>query len=350
MRRKALVNMLDLIKPALADKPMVPVFQNFCFTGKRVYGYNDALGIVGKCTTERPFSVHGETLLGILRNSRTEEIEVSFEDAEVILKAGRTKARLPYLEEAEFVFEEPSDEKWEVEFSLTNDMMDTLNVCLMTSGKDNSLPALMGVVLNIGDGISFYSCDGDAITHYMTDATNDGDLTESSFVIPNEFVQAVLRIAGKDKSVNGVLKVNDDWALAELENGFTVYGRIIKPDDPLDHAAKITETLAGRDPVWLDIPKGMEHALSRACVVTTGESSPTSVKIKEGKMVLLSETSMGTVRDSLKIPEHPDVEATVNAALMARSIGVCTEMAVFPNCTAFRKGEALFQIITNLGG
>jgi len=350
MRRKALVTMLELIKPALADQDLVPVYQNFVFTGDTLYATDDHLGIVAKCTSGvAPFACHGDTMLGLLRNCRTEEVEIEFDDQqhEVVFIAGRSKMRLPYLPESEFLFKEPSDESWDVVLDLDDSLIEAMEICLTTTSKDSSQQALMGITLDTGDGISFYSCDSDSLTHYLIDGANYND--PHSFVMPNSFCESVLRICKSDKSMNGRLHASDEWVLAELEKDYKVYGRVIKPEDPVDHAMWVEKTTRDEIP-WMKVPKGLEHALSRARVVAEPKSQPTEISIKEGRMRLYTNTDMGEVRDLVNLQgDHPDVEIKVNAALMARSIDVCSEMAVLEGFTVYRKGADLFQILSNFG-
>lgn len=351
MRRKALVSILELLKPALADQSVVPIYMNYCFTGKTVYATNGNLGIIGPCTIDtEPFSCVGDTMLGLLRACRVEDVQIEFdkENNEILILAGKTKMRLAYLGGEEFLFEEPEDEPWDVVLDLDDRLMNGIEISLTTSTRDNAQPALMGITLDTGDGISLYSSDGEAITHFLIDGANYGK--EATYVIPNEFMESVLRIARRDKSVNGKLFASEDWAMAEIEGDYRVYGRILHPEDPLDFVGQIEQHMGTEEPPWVKTPRGLEHALDRARVVAEPVSKPTSVKVTDGKMKLFTSTDMGEVRDVLNIAgDHPDAEANVNAALMARSLAVCSELAVLQECTCYRQEEDLFQILSNIG-
>lgn len=352
MRRKALVNMLELMKPALADEAMVPIYQNFCFDGETVYAFDDALAIVGPCETGvDPFSCHGGIMLGLLRNCRTEDVDVEFDNKanEVVFIAGRAKMRLPYLPAEEFLFQEPEPETWAVGLEIDDRLLEAMEICLTTAGKDTAQEALMGLTLNIGDGVNLYSCDADAISHFLIEPANDSD-AQVECLVPSGFWESVMRICKAEKNVHGKLFVSDDWALAKLENDYRIYGRIIKPKLPVDHADSIERQLRGKEPPWVNVPKGLEHALSRARIIAEPKSAYTEITIKDGRMILYTNTDLGEVRDSVNIhADHPDMEAKVNAALMARSIAVCSQMAVLEDCTVYRKGIDLFQIVAHRG-
>jgi hypothetical protein len=69
-------------------------------------------------------------------------------------------------------------------------------------------------------------------------------------------------------------------------------------------------------------------------------------------MKLLTETSMGVVRDSVPYDDKNSifhVEASVSAELLQRCLSLCDVMAVLPNCCCFRNGDRLFILMSNMG-
>jgi DNA polymerase III sliding clamp (beta) subunit (PCNA family) len=96
MERKSLVTALELASRALADGNLVPIFKCFAFDAAKqtVTAYNDLIGIVAPCTVEENFCTDGKTLLGLLNHSRAEEVEISIEEQDVILKAARSTFKL----------------------------------------------------------------------------------------------------------------------------------------------------------------------------------------------------------------------------------------------------------------
>src|SRR5215831_7797422 len=164
MKRAELVKTLELLKPALADQNLVPVYQCYMFTGSTVMATNDQIAIIANCKTEQPFAVKGDILLGLLSASRAEEITFTLEEQDAVVKAAKSVWRLPYLpyhEKGDFLFEEP-EVKFEATLPIDAELLSGLQACLLTSSKDNTQPALMGITVH--KGIDFYSCDGDAVT------------------------------------------------------------------------------------------------------------------------------------------------------------------------------------------
>ena len=347
MNRATLVETLELVQPALAEpNSPVPMFQNLIFEGGQVYAYNDNLGILGPCDDQGVFAVHGKTLIGVLKNSRAEEVTFELDGNDLKVKAGKTTAKMPIFKKEEFLFEEPPA-KYPAKVPLNEKSIMGIDVCLTTVSRDQSLPALMGVTLtHDGKKARLYSCDGDAITRYgLTDTTVK---KEGTFTIPTSFCEALIRTSQKAGIADGILEISDEWAKATLGD-FTIYGRMIQNDNPLDHAKLIADSMKQK-PSYVPLPKGMDDALSRARVVSDPESAPTKLTVKDGKLIMLTETHMGVVRDSMVVRgAHPDTEATVNASAVQRAIKICDEIALFENCTVYRQGDALLQVLSNMG-
>lgn len=342
MERTELVKKLELVGRALADGNMVPIFQCFTFHGKEVSAYNDNLGIVAPCKVEEPFAVNGSIFLGLLDNCHADIVDLKLEEHDVFVKNGRSTFKLPYFSEESFLFERPK-EKWDVSFPLSQSMLDGLSACLTTASKDVATqPKLVGVAVKATKGgIGLYSCNGDAITRCVIKGTID-----SEYVLPSPFCEAVLRIAADTEFKKGTLSLNQEWAKAELDSGYTVYGRMIESEDPFDHESHIKKHMKGAIS-FVPVPEGLDYALARARVVADPESAKTVLTVEAGRLKLLTETGMGIVRESLGLTGHPEVVAHVSAELVQHSLSLCNEMAILDSVVAYRKGEGLLQIVSN---
>jgi DNA polymerase III sliding clamp (beta) subunit (PCNA family) len=342
MKRTELVKTLDLLKPALADNNMVPVFQCYMFNGSTVTATNDQIAIIANCKTEQPFAVKGDILLGLLSNSRAEDVTFTLETHEVVIKAARSVWRLPYFYKDDFLFEEPQV-SFDTNLPLDADLLGGLQACLLTSSKDNTQPALMGVTVH--KGVTLFSCDGDAVTRskqrVQQNATPDR-------LLPNAFCEAVVKLVLTTYAKKGEFCVGNDWAMGILSTGHRVFGRVTKVDKPIDHEKLINDTLKTQRPQFEPIPKGLDNALSRARVVADPESGKTVLTVEGNRLKLTTETSVGVVRDSVPIGEHGPVTANVSAALVQRAISLCDQMALLDNCTAYRRGNDLFQLLSNM--
>lgn len=351
MKRTDLVERLELLKPALAETPVIPMYMNYCFDEENIFAYNDALGISTKLPEKlelkQGFGIQGSTLLGLLKNSKAPEVIFDMSSDEVLLKVGRSKMKLPYMPSDEFIFTDatPKDD-WPIVLKLNASILEGIKSCMLTTSRDNSLPALMGITIKVTNKINLYSCDGDAISRYFLGKAKG---EECKFTIPNDFCDSLLNITNKTKTITGTLFINEEWAIAKLSNDYTIYGRIIETNDEFDHPSLIKKTLQV-EPVFMPTPKGMIEALARARVVATSSTAPTLASVNKGKLVLVTDSHVGVVRDVFKLKSNcPDVEASLSAEAVQRSLNVCSEISIMHNCTAYKEGSKFFIVLGNLG-
>lgn len=345
MNRKHLLETLELVRPALSDHNLVPIYQNFIFENKQVYACMDKLTILAPYPEINDvFAVNGKTFIELLRTSTAEDVELTLDKENVLLKNGRSKMKLPYLDKSEFLFEEPEQEKWDIIIDIDKKLIRAFELCLLTAAIDATMGRFLGVTIKGGDSLNMYSCDNDGLSQYKLSSKPHPNVC---LQLSNEFAEAVLRIAEKTTCDSGQLYINGDWALAEFGNDYKVYGRILVPDEPFDHEKGIRDNLQGNKPTWVEIPDGLVDCLNRARVVADVESKPTIITVKDNKMELITETHIGVVKDALKIGKHPDVEASVAAKVIHRAAGTCEEFALFENCTVYRREEGFFLIVGN---
>jgi DNA polymerase III sliding clamp (beta) subunit (PCNA family) len=347
MKRAELVATLELVSHALADTNLVPVFQCFAFDTKTVSAYSDTIGIIAPCKTTEAFAVNGATLLGLLKNSHAEDVEFSIESKQdLAIKTGKSRFKLPYFTKDDFVFTKPgfNDDTW---IEINDKLLTGMEACLMTSSRDLAQPKLLGVNLQpYGKCMALYSCDGDALTRYVIPKTKV--MAGMACLIPNVFCEALIKIFKETKAEKANLQTNEEWAYALLDTGYHIYGRLIEATDPVDYEELITKTVKG-EVNFVPVPKGLDHALSRARVVADPESAKTVLDVMNG-LKLTTDTQMGLIKDFLPYGKHPDaVTANVSAAMVQRAIGLCDEMAILDRCTVYRHGEELYMVVSNMG-
>lgn len=335
MNRKELLERLEAVAPALAGNDLVPIYQCFVFDGKNLLAYNDAMAIMTPLDEIGEFAVNGKTLLGLLQNTGSEEVDLTLKDENLLIKAGKSNFKLPYFGPNEFLFEEPKTEGG-LKIAITQELVDGIKTCLMTAANEEHMKKIAGVCINAADK-ALYSCDGDAITSYGLEIKGSG-----TYLLPNTFCQQVLKFG-----TGGVLHVNQDWACASFTSGYTLYGRLPDIGEPYDYAGQIESTL-NEEPNFVDVPEELDAALARARVIADIESAPTRIKVAKGKLELVTSTHMGDVNDVLPLKGHGDVETEVHASLVHRSIGICNKMAILENCTAYMK-DNIMQVVSNMG-
>lgn len=338
MNRAELVKTLELVKPALDNKNLVPIFQCFTFVPGSVTAYNDTIAISGPCDLEETCAIHGGTLLGLLSNHSAEEVEIELEDQNALVKAGKSVIKIPFEPEENFLFEEPAD-KWELKVPFTISLFEAMELCLGTVSTDETQPALHGITFT---GNCLYSCNGDTITKAQVSVK-----TPKRYLMPTPFCEAVSKLWSSLGMAKGMLQFSKDWVYANFED-WAVYGRVLEVKDPIDFDALIKRTVKTKTPTQA-VPEGLDEALSRARVLADPESQKTRITISKGKMRLLTETQMGEVADELPFKGHPDIVANVNAAYIHKALQRCDQLAIHDNCTVLEKGDDVLLLVSNMG-
>lgn len=338
MNRAELVKTLELVKPALESKNLVPIFQCFTFVPGSVSAYNDTIAIMGPCELEETCGIHGNTLLGMLSNHSAEEVSIELDAQNAIVTAGKSVIKIPFEPEENFLFVEP-DNKWSFKVPFTQSFYEAMELCLETVSSDETQPALHGITY---EGGNFYSCNGDTITRAQVKVK-----TTKRYLMPTPFCEAVTRLWSSLGITKGQLQFNDEWVYANFED-WAVYGRVLEVKDPIDFDALIKRTVKAKVPT-LAAPEGFAEALSRARVLADPESQKTRLTVAKGKIKLLTETQMGEVADELPFKGHPDIVANVNAAYIHKALQRCDQIAIHDNCTVLEKGDDVLLLVSNMG-
>jgi DNA polymerase III sliding clamp (beta) subunit (PCNA family) len=341
MLRKELLNTLELVGQALARDDLVPIFKCFCFDGRYVVANNDSICIVAACPTKQAFAVNGQVLMGLLSASQAEEVDFSFDGEDVKVKAGKSIFRLPYFTEDEFIFEAPN--VLGLHLKIDAELQAGIKACYSSTSHDLTKLALTAVTFDLGKKVTLYSSDGDTLTRYMT--TAKGLDKPDKALVPGAFCSALLKVLdeiGPEASDN--LVIGSEWALATFTK-YSVYGRLIVADD-IDFAADVDQVLSQKPEFAAYSKQNLKGALARARVVADPESAKTMLRVEGGVLKLHTESSIGVVNDQVQL-KAPDAEASVSAELMERSVDQCAELAILDNCTVYRAGEQLLQILGN---
>lgn len=337
MNRAELVKVLELLKPALASTNMVPIFQHFTFTEGAVSAYNDIIAIVGPAELVEPCSIHGNTLLGLLSNSKVDDVDISFTDGTAIIKLGKTVSKLPFMSEENFIFEAPAG-KWDFKIPFTESLASGLSMCLETVSTDETQAALQGITLDLD---KLYSCNGDTLTRVALKHGGKWAFMSSAFC------SATLKLWNVLSMTKGTLHFNKEWIFADFGN-WSVYGRVMEIKEPIDFEALIKQNIKKQVPTQA-VPPDLSDALMRARVLSDPESQKTVVSIEKGKLTLHTETHMGEIKDLLTLKGHPDVAANINASHIHRALQYCDQVAFHDNCVVLTQDDIVLQLVSNMG-
>lgn len=345
MNRLELIKTLEVVSKGISNSNIMPMFGYFCFTGESVYAGNDVFWVVAPWKVDTPFGVHGSTFLGLLKNSKTDEIEISVTKEHLLVTAGTSAFKLPYKTQDEFVWEEPSFSDYDV-YPL-GVVVGGIKNCLTTCSPDVAMKAFNQICLGQkgGNELVIYSSDGDALTKSVPGVLMKNPI--NPIALTRDYCDVISRV---DADPSSMLFVGRGWVCA-VATDCKVYGRWSEPSPDLDYEAEIDNSIGQIE--LADIPPEFDAALSRARVLADAETSSTELTISPMRsgvsLELNTQTHMGHVSDAMRFnpPTHKNLEVKISAALIQAGLKDCEVMGVTENCIVLQ-GDGVFRLIGNM--
>lgn len=345
MKRLDLLNKLECVEPALSTNDLVPVLGHFCFTGDTLFAYNDRIGLSTPLITDFQGAVPGKLLLGLLKASKAESLDIEADDKEIALRVPKSKSvyRLAMLPPKSFVFEMP---KLKRNGPCTMDFCEAIKVCLSAVGSDTSVPEHMGVTL-IPDksGCSFYSTDDATMAHVYVKA----NIADSRVIVPTRWCKQLLDLTKlKDNTVTG-MEITTDYALLVTKEA-TLFGRILQSKNPIDFHEHFDQHVTPEaDKQLVPMPSKLELILERAAILASIEDVPTKIEVHAGEMSFFTANKRdpGEVYDTMQVKDHPSVSASLDAKLLKvgfEQFGVDGDMLITERCAIMSKGSAYYLV------
>lgn len=327
MKRSEFVEILRKVEPALSSKDAVPVQSCFCFDGTTVLAYDDVVAMQAPCKVDLAGGLKGKVLLPFLQTSRAKEVELATADGdgvrEVSIKAGRSRLKLPLVDDSDVSFKFPSG-KGATEVKPGADFKAALARALVSLGEDPAVGWMFGVTLAWGKKPVLYSSDNRGVSLVtFRDPAFAGD--NKPVVLPPQFCRLLVGLASGDDLE--VLLLHQQWAEARFASGLRLFSRTVTEVDVPKYQEMFGRT-KGVEP--LVIPDGFERCIDRAKIIAGFAMDPyVTLRVKDGKLRLHTESAAGVAADVLALSgEHEDIEVKVAPDVLARALPHSTGFAL----------------------
>lgn len=363
MLRLELLEKLSLAAPALAKTAFMPILECFWFTGTHIIAHNDQIGICVPFKTDFKAATKGELLLGLLKNSRAKDVDLSLageKDAEhLLLKAAATKAKLGL----EPLGSHPLDgvPKINAEKALklgkqAEDLLHAIDLVMLSVTGDTTIPDQLGITFIPEEGgVGLFS-------------TNDASMSYSFFklakkwptrvILPSLFCTQLRVLGGKNADIS--LEVRKDQVIATINDAddkgppIILFTRVIESERPHDfgrtldahYTPKVRKQL-------LPLPSRLKLICERAFIVSQDKKGnvKTSFKVEAGNLAVFTDGS-GQVRDTMPLDGHPDVALDVEVSFLRSALGSYHSaleeengaFCVTPACVIMTSGESVFML------
>ncbi len=347
LKRIDFIKLLKQAQPALSTKDFVPILTHFCLDGKTIVASNDIIAIEVPWKSSVVGAVRGPDILGLLENSLAKNLDISFSNGVMKIKAGNSLFKLPLLPEEDFIFEFPKGfKKWE-KIETDDDFVLGLELCLIAASVDTSRPSHMGVTVVTGKETYLYSTDGHTISRYLLE---DSWTAVDVILLPVEFCSNLIKLTKDFQGEEIILYVTEDNIVATIGEHYKLFSRLIVVDEPLDYASVIAHNVSEmEDYGTFNVPGGLLTALKRALIVVEQDATAgTAVVIEKERLKLNTASDRGDVSDNLKF-EGGDVKSVTckaNPKHLIRAVDVGDEMGISESCLCFQIGSKFLHLIS----
>ena len=345
VNRLSFLQLMSLVRPALVSRPYVPSLAYVLSAKGWLTTYNESIAIAVAVTDGIPdfnCCVEGERLHAALNQFTAADLDIKLADGALTLKSGKSTIKLGVLPAEDFLFDQPD---WDgVEFKLTTEFLAGIVACLVAVGKNEALPAAMGVTMSPDgvDDITLYSTDNNTITQYQTDIRAQY-MPGSAIVLPIDFCDQMVALQRATKCKDIALLITKTHVMADFGN-LILTGRLQSEYDVIDYATKINglcplETIAAGA---LRIPDGFDGALARA-MLALGNAPEATVALEcaDGVLKLDASTSTSSSHDELPFDEWVGdrLKFKVDPSLVARGVKMCDSLLPLPGVLVLLGGR-----------
>ena len=299
-----LLKALEKVKPGLASKDLIEQATSFAFIEDRVVTYNDeisishpveGLNVVG--------AIKAQALYDFLNKIKKDEIDIEWEENQVIIKAGKSKAGLVFEQEVKLPVDEEIGKvgKWK---KLPKNFLDALKFCHPCCSRDMSRPVLTCV--NVSKE-KVEASDTYQIVRYMLNKK----LPVPDFLIPATAVRDLVKydlieIAEGEKG---------GWIHFKATDGTIFSSRVINNKFP------DIDKLLELDGIKFGFPKNIREMLERAYVFSkeaiSGNIPTATISIRENQVKLSAENEYGWFEENARVKySGASVEFSVGVELL----------------------------------
>lgn len=285
MKKQDLIDALEVVKPGLASKELIEQSTSFAFVDGRVVTYNDEISISHPVEgLDLTGAIQATELYAILKKLKQDEIEISVNENEIVLSAGKVKCGLLLQSEIKLPLTEIDEiQKWK---TLPAGFIVAMQMAMMSCGTDNSKPILTCVHIH---------------PEYI-EGTNGFALYKS--IMTTRFIKAPILIPATSASIlsrfaPAKIAVTDGWVHFKSDNGAILSCRTFA--DKYPDTSKITKITG----VLLTFPKTIMAILDRATVFGKHGAKVTDedvdIIIDKKKIKISSKSESGWFEESANI-------------------------------------------------
>lgn len=360
INRQDLLEVLQLVKPALAAKDIIIEFTHVWFDGHTLTASNDSgLGIRVPWSSDIRGGLPGTMLIGLLSNSKAKEVEFIPDDKDddrVILKMGGARAKLTLLplETITDIYKKQDrgwladpDELKGKKFQLSQEFVGAIaQVMVSAEASKSKIAELTGITIIKTDELHVFATDDDTIAWGKVKDYGLPIKDNKRITIPIPFIEQLLKIATGDP-----VDIRLDKGFIYAKGGrLEIFSNLVTVEDPINFMKLCKETTENAK--YVKIPARLKLALARAfSMLESSKESFVSIKVKNNILRIITKNNLGELKDSIPLEgDMSDVETLLDPKLIKRGLPLCERMYISKRSTVLANKDFVYIIAPFEGG
>lgn len=340
MERRALLDALNTIKPAINERENIEEFAHVWFDKKHLMASNDiGFGIQVPFETDIEFGMRGKLLIGLLSNLTAKEISfVPVEDdpgtddkempssKKVKLIAGKTKATLSILPLESRIAEIPNVAKAKT-FKASASLLGALGSVMLAKDKkpDASVDRQGVTLLQTKEYCHVFMTDNESIAWARVKPETVPLKEDERRIVPTDFVEELLKTSRGEPTE---LCMTNNLIFAKNEK-MLLFSPLVGVVEPQDLLGTCESKL--KPAVFLSIPSRLKLALARSAVILPDSSNHVVLQVSKNTLIIKSTSILGDLRDTMPLEGSkpmPEVTTKLVPSVVQRGIGQCEEIFI----------------------
>ncbi len=345
MKRKELLDKLNIAKTCLATQDVIPVLTHFYFDKNQIMSFNIGQAVIIQEETGLDCCVPGDELTKLLASYSTDDVSINQKDGTIAVKSGRSNVKLKTLPSNNFPFKLDSKESAK-QHELTGEFFEGLRQVSISMGNNASKRNQYGItVISNAQKTTLYSSDIARISSFILSKPLESE--PFTILLPRPFCENLISIS-KDFD-GGKLYVGKDYILIDLykegkSSGIKLYSKF-SDDVNLLPFEKIMGSLDLAKVKFQAVPENFRDCIDRNLILVSSDKNPEIELSTNGKnMTVTSSNDQGDVSDEVEFQEPLDTVTCKMKPLFARQAISASNSIAF---TEFEGGIILIGVSGN---
>jgi DNA polymerase III sliding clamp (beta) subunit (PCNA family) len=344
-----LISKLQIVQPAIAINPTIPLLTHYWFTSDKLLANNGQIAIQVPFKSDFAGAVPNGVLDLLKAAGFKGEINLASKNGNLLVtepqSSGVRSMTLKMLQPT-FPFAMPGRERTNSNPQVIAELVGAIRYCLISVGADTSIPECLGITLERdGERVMLYSFDGSTISRTSISALP----LEKRTTLPSSFCKQMVRLYDSRSEYSevafeiGQIREEDGKERYALFTAGDVklYGRIIESRIPYDFRDLVAQHLPkGYEKRLVDIPERLRKAVALASVVCNEKRRQTKITVRSNQLRLLSKEADKGIEEVQEVmplaSTHGDVTVTLEPKQL-RHISDFDKMLVTTNCIIMTK-------------